>query len=45
LKDPIRYTKGDSVEKWLNQLLCLDAIEAPPLHACPLPALCDLYAS
>ena len=25
LSEPIRYAEGDSVEKWLNKLLCLDA--------------------
>jgi N-acetyltransferase 10 len=25
LSEPIRYAAGDSVEKWLNKLLCLDA--------------------
>ncbi|KAJ9132521.1 RNA cytidine acetyltransferase [Pleurostoma richardsiae] len=25
LTEPIRYGKGDAVEKWLNSLLCLDA--------------------
>ncbi len=25
LSEPIRYTQGDPVEKWLNTLLCLDA--------------------
>ena len=25
LEEPIRYAKGDAVEKWLNMLLCLDA--------------------
>jgi N-acetyltransferase 10 len=25
LSEPIRYAKGDGVEKWLNNVLCLDA--------------------
>jgi N-acetyltransferase 10 len=25
LSEPIRYSKGDGVEKWLNTVLCLDA--------------------
>lgn len=25
LSEPIRYAKGDSVEKWMNTVLCLDA--------------------
>jgi N-acetyltransferase 10 len=24
LSEPIRYAKGDGVEKWLNRVLCLD---------------------
>ncbi|CDJ58840.1 UPF0202 family protein, putative, partial [Eimeria maxima] len=31
LDTPIRYAEGDPVESWLNQLLCLDCTEAPPL--------------
>jgi N-acetyltransferase 10 len=25
LAEPIRYSKGDAVERWLNTVLCLDA--------------------
>lgn len=46
LDEPIRYSAGDPVEKWLNSLLCLDI----PLTVknlagqCPHPDACDLYA-
>ena len=46
LEEPIRYSAGDPVEKWLNSLLCLDI----PLTVknlagqCPHPDACDLYA-
>ncbi|EEA05591.1 putative ATPase family protein [Cryptosporidium muris RN66] len=32
LNEPIRYGKGDPVEKWLYDLLCLDATSPPPLN-------------
>ncbi|KAL8703877.1 MAG: hypothetical protein Q9201_002966 [Fulgogasparrea decipioides] len=45
LSEPIRYAQGDSVEKWLNRVLCLDA----PLPTskmtslgCPHPSKCEL---
>ena len=39
-----RYANGDSVEKWLNHLLCLDASIVPRISSgCPLPDDCDLY--
>lgn len=47
LEEPIRYGKDDLVEKWLNDLLCLDC--ASPAHmpriitGVPHPSLCDLY--
>ncbi|KAL5596538.1 hypothetical protein BROUX41_006764 [Berkeleyomyces rouxiae] len=45
LSEPIRYAKGDSVEKWLNGLLCLDAT-LPKAKSrstgCPDPAQCQL---
>ncbi len=25
LEEPLRYSTGDGIEKWLNGLLCLDA--------------------
>jgi len=44
LTEPIRYAAGDSVEAWLNALLCLDATIAKPLGTgCPHPDDCDLY--
>ena len=45
LEEPIRYAKGDSVEKWLNKLLCLDAtVPKAKTHAkgCPDPNKCEL---
>lgn len=29
LEEPIRYSKNDNVEKWLNELLCLDIMTNP----------------
>ena len=45
LSEPIRYARGDPVEAWLNELLCLDATSAPKLGG-KLPALgaCELFA-
>eukprot|EP01094_Clydonella_sp_ATCC50884_P023743 TRINITY_DN576_c0_g1_i2.p1 TRINITY_DN576_c0_g1~~TRINITY_DN576_c0_g1_i2.p1 ORF type:complete len:1048 (+),score=416.78 TRINITY_DN576_c0_g1_i2:107-3250(+) len=55
LQEPIRYAAGDPVEKWLNQLLCLDCSSvfdatassssaAPkPATSCPHPSECELY--
>ena len=44
LTESIRYSDKDPVEKWLNDLLCLDATEVPRITSgCPLPELCDLY--
>ncbi|XP_043938781.1 RNA cytidine acetyltransferase [Protopterus annectens] len=44
LQESIRYAQGDSVEKWLNDLLCLDCLNIPRiLSGCPLPESCDLY--
>lgn len=45
LAEPIRYAKGDSVEKWLNTLLCLDAtLPRSKIHSsgCPDPTQCQL---
>ncbi|KAH9373238.1 hypothetical protein HPB48_004983 [Haemaphysalis longicornis] len=42
LSESIRYKPGDPVEKWLNQLLCLDAA-LPPASGCPPPQECQLY--
>jgi len=47
LMEPIRYAAGDQAERWLNDLLCLDAQEhLPRLGAArlPHPDECDLYA-
>ena len=46
LSEPIRYAKGDAVEKWLNSVLCLDATlprsKANTLQGCPDPSQCLL---
>lgn len=46
LSEPIRYAKGDGVEKWLNAVLCLDATlprsKANTLQGCPDPSQCQL---
>lgn len=45
LSEPIRYTQGDSVEKWLNKLLCLDATlpkARSGISGCPDPSQCQL---
>lgn len=45
LAEPIRYAKGDAVEKWLNTLLCLDATlprAKASLNGCPDPNQCEL---
>ncbi|KAL8852878.1 MAG: hypothetical protein Q9221_002254 [Calogaya cf. arnoldii] len=45
LSEPIRYAQGDSVERWLNKVLCLDAT-LPTLKmaalGCPHPSKCEL---
>eukprot|EP00794_Sanderia_malayensis_P007918 gene7918-8773_t len=44
LNESIRYANADPVEKWLNELLCLDATVVPRINSgCPLPESCDLY--
>ena len=44
LVDPIRYALDDPVEKWLNDLLLLDATSAVPLkQGIPHPNDCELY--
>lgn len=49
LKEPIRYSRGDQIESWLHQLLCLDASltrtssAALKAKGCPHPSSCDLY--
>ncbi|KAM4058105.1 GNAT acetyltransferase 2 domain-containing protein [Hirsutella rhossiliensis] len=45
LAEPIRYARGDAVEKWLNKLLCLDATlpkSKSNIHGCPDPSQCEL---
>ncbi|XP_072172418.1 RNA cytidine acetyltransferase-like [Diadema setosum] len=44
LEESIRYSAGDSVERWLNELLCLNVAEVARISSgCPLPEDCDLY--
>lgn len=44
LNESIRYANGDAVEKWLNDLLCLDVTTVPHITSgCPMPKNCDLY--
>lgn len=46
LEEPIRYGRGDPVEKWLNTLLCLDATIVSlrdTIQGCPHPSQCDLF--
>lgn len=44
LSEPIRYAQGDSVEKWMNRLLCLDATlpRSSSSRGCPHPSQCQL---
>lgn len=45
LSEPIRYAQGDSVEEWLNKLLCLDATLPSSklnIQGCPHPSKCEL---
>ena len=44
LSEPIRYGAGDHVEKWLHDLLCLDAASVGRITSgCPPPNQCELY--
>lgn len=45
LDEPIRYGAGDSIEKWLNDLCCLDASEHVESTDCgfPMPNKCKLH--
>ncbi|KAF3092983.1 N-acetyltransferase 10 [Orbilia oligospora] len=45
LNEPIRYAPGDSVEEWLNKLLCLNATlpRKSSIKGCPHPDECQLY--
>ncbi|KAL0629057.1 RNA cytidine acetyltransferase [Plecturocebus cupreus] len=43
LQESIRYAPGDAVEKWLNDLLCLDCLNITRIvSGCPLPEACEL---
>ncbi|KZM27241.1 N-acetyltransferase [Ascochyta rabiei] len=45
LSEPIRYAQGDSVERWMNDLLCLDATlprSKLGTQGCPHPDECQL---
>lgn len=47
LSEPIRYAPNDPVEKWLNNLLCLDATLPPTrrhITGTPDPKKCELYS-
>ncbi|XP_018112865.1 RNA cytidine acetyltransferase [Xenopus laevis] len=44
LQESIRYAPGDHVEKWLNDMLCLDCMNISRIiSGCPLPETCELY--
>ncbi|TIB36930.1 hypothetical protein E3P84_00581 [Wallemia ichthyophaga] len=45
LEEPIRYSPGDDIEKWLNGLLCLDATvtSKAALKGTPHPNSCQLF--
>ena len=45
LNTPIRYSSGDAVEEWLNELLCLNSLEhlSRIVMSTPPPSSCDLY--
>lgn len=46
LEEPIRYSKNDSVEAWLNKILCLDCAPSSKSRmasSCPYPSKCELY--
>ncbi len=44
LEEPIRYGEGDRVERWLYDLLCLDATSAAPMAGkSDHPSVCNLY--
>ncbi len=44
LEESIRYRPNDEVERWLNQLLCLDATIVPFISSgTPSPEDCNLY--
>ncbi|KAH8287026.1 hypothetical protein KR054_000749 [Drosophila jambulina] len=44
LEESIRYQENDDIEKWLINLLCLDASTVPGISSgCPTPDACELY--
>ncbi|EAL73023.1 hypothetical protein DDB_G0268868 [Dictyostelium discoideum AX4] len=44
LNEPIRYSARDPIERWLNELLCLDStIAKSSPTGCPHPSACQLY--
>ena len=43
LEEPIRYSAGDPLERWLYELLCLDCSGGRRLvSGCPAPSDCEL---
>ena len=43
LDEPIRYSAGDKIESWLNQLLCLNVNVGRSITTMPHPSKCELY--
>ncbi|XP_068151602.1 RNA cytidine acetyltransferase [Drosophila tropicalis] len=44
LEESIRYQENDDIERWLINLLCLDAGSVTPISSgCPTPDACELY--
>ncbi|XP_017150830.1 RNA cytidine acetyltransferase isoform X2 [Drosophila miranda] len=44
LDESIRYQENDDIERWLINLLCLDASTVPSISSgCPTPDACELY--
>lgn len=45
LEEPIRYSQGDPIEAWMNNLLCLNCASSLPRLAggVPHPSECELY--
>ncbi|OLL25473.1 RNA cytidine acetyltransferase [Neolecta irregularis DAH-3] len=46
LDEPIRYAKGDEIEKWLNKVLCLEVSGLTSRYTtqgCPHPSECNLF--
>lgn len=44
LNESIRYRNNDAIEKWLTDLLCLDATSVQSISSgCPPPEASDLY--